>query len=43
MQDILDIDLGVLTIVQETVPSNWVLEDIKCTGGNQNQFVIDVI
>lgn len=37
-----DIDLGVLVVVEEEVPNNWVLDNIVCEGGNQSQFEIDI-
>ena len=41
-QQINNIDLGILTVVEETLPTDWVLDDIICSGGNQSQFEIDV-
>ena len=42
VHNINDIPLGVLTVVEETLPENWVLDSIECEGGNEGQFVIDV-
>ena len=37
-QPINSIDVGVLTAVEESLPENWVLDNIVCEGGSQNQF-----
>lgn len=40
--EINSVDPGVLVVIEETLPENWILDNIVCTGGNENQFDIDI-